>query len=319
MSANHKDSEGITWISQQSLIQLRHRAIKLPLDKRKIHARQNGAYLSSFKGRGMEFDEARIYLPGDDIRNMDWKVTARTGQAHTKVFCEEHERPVIIWLDLNPAMFFATRGAYKAVAASQAAALLAWSAVNNNDRVGALIFSGDNHVELRPRRSKSAVLDFIKHTCNHPAWQNTWHMKVPRDMARAVSRLRKVTRPGSLIFMISDFRDMDESARAHTISLAQHNDVVLIHVFDPIESHLPASGQYKVSDGDSELTFNTANAQLREGYQQRFQRHQDNLLKLCRKHRMHLVTVSTEDDVLASLQNGLGIRTNNNSQFRSSR
>ena len=99
---NHGDkkSEGITWISSQSLIQLRLQANQLPLDSGKIHAKQGGAYLSSFKGRGMEFDESRIYQAGDDIRNMDWRVTARTGLAHTKVFREERERPILLWLDL---------------------------------------------------------------------------------------------------------------------------------------------------------------------------------------------------------------------------
>ena len=118
---SHKDqqAEGITWISPQSLIQLRLLATKLPLNSGKIHARQGGAYLSSFKGRGMEFDESRMYLPGDDIRSMDWKVTARTNQPHTKVFREERERPVLLWLDLNPSMFFATRGAFKSVVATK--------------------------------------------------------------------------------------------------------------------------------------------------------------------------------------------------------
>ena len=90
-----KKAEGVTWITQQSLIKLRHDAAKLPLHSSKIHARQGGAYMASFKGRGMEFDESRLYMPGDDIRNMDWRVTARTGDPHTKVFREERERPAI--------------------------------------------------------------------------------------------------------------------------------------------------------------------------------------------------------------------------------
>jgi len=319
MPVNHRNTEGITQVSQQSLIQLRHRAVNLPLDNRKIHARQGGAYLSSFKGRGMEFDESRAYLPGDDIRSMDWKVTARTGQPHTKVFQEEHERPVLIWLDLNPSMFFATRGAFKSVVASHAATLLAWSVAASNDRLGALVFAGDDHVELRPKRGKSAVLDFIKHTCQHPAWQNNLNHKKPRNMGLAMSRLRKVTRPGSLLFLISDFREMDDQAKSHLINLSRNNDIVLIHVSDPIESSLPEAGQYKVSDGLNELALNTANVKLREEYQQRFIRHQNNLVKLCRQHRIYLLPISTDKDTLDSLQNGLGIRSGKNTQFRASR
>jgi uncharacterized protein (DUF58 family) len=319
MSADTRNTEGITWVSQQSLIQLRHSAINLPLDSGKVHAHQGGAYLSSFKGRGMEFDESRIYLPGDDIRSMDWKVTARTGQPYTKVFQEEHERPVLIWLDLNSSMFFATRGAYKSVIASKAATLLAWSAAANKDRLGALIFAGDDHIELRPKLGKSAVLNFIKHTCNHPAWNSNTTDKKPRNMNQAMSRLRKVARPGSLIFMISDFREIDDKAKSHLSSIARNNDIVLIHISDPIELSLPESGQYRVSDSVNELTLNASNKKLRNEYQKRFTRHQNKLLKICRQNRMHLLPISTADNVLDSLQNGMGIRANKHSQFRTSR
>lgn len=316
MTDQQQQSEGITWISPQSLIQLRHLASKLPLNSGKIHARQGGAYLSSFKGRGMEFDESRMYLPGDDIRNMDWKVTARTGDPHTKVFREERERPVLLWLDLNASMFFATRGAFKAVVASKAATLLAWSAAAHNDRLGALIFAGDNHVELRPRRGKAAALDFIRRSCVHPAWKNLHNSKQARNMEHSLSRLRKVTKPGSLIFLASDFREMGQQAISHLINIARHNDVVLLHIFDPLETSLPASGQYRISDGLNELSFNAADNNLRTEYQSRFAQHQQNLKKLCQQQRMHLVSISTQDDVLQSLQTGLGIRAGDKAQYR---
>ena len=311
-------SDGITWISPQRLIQLRHDAGKLPLHSSKIHARQGGAYMSSFKGRGMEFDESRLYMPGDDIRNMDWRVTARTGEPHTKIFREERERPVLIWLDLNPSMFFATRGCFKSVAAAKIAALLAWSTSANNDRLGALIFSGEEHVELKPRRGKSAVLDLIGRTCKHPAWQHA-HGTQARKTAHAMSRLRKVTRPGSLVFLISDFRDINEQAESHLINVARHNDVVLIQVFDPVEAELPPAGSYKVSDGSNDLQLNTGDSRLRQAYRQRFEQRQARLAKLCRQHRMFLLPVSTAEDVLTALQQGLGIPASKHAQFRAGR
>ena len=311
-------SDGITWISPQRLIQLRHDAGKLPLHSSKIHARQGGAYMSSFKGRGMEFDESRLYMPGDDIRNMDWRVTARTGEPHTKIFREERERPVLIWLDLNPSMFFATRGCFKSVAAAKIAALLAWSTSAHNDRLGALIFSGEEHIELKPRRGKSAVLDLIGRTCKHPAWQHG-HSTRPRNTTHAMSRLRKVTRPGSLVFLISDFRDIDEQAESHLINVARHNDVVLIQVYDPVEAELPPAGSYKVSDGSNDLQLNTGDRRLRQAYRQRFEQRQARLAKLCRQHRMFLLPVSTAEDVLTALQQGLGIPASKHAQFRAGR
>jgi uncharacterized protein (DUF58 family) len=215
-------------------------------------------------------------------------------------------------------MFFATRGCFKSVAATKAAALLAWSTSAHNDRLGSLIFAGNDHVELKPRRGKSAVLDLIGRTCKHPAWNNFQH-KQPRNMNHAMSRLRKVTRPGSLVFLISDFRELDEQAESHLINVARHNDVVLIQVYDPIEAELPPAGSYKVSDGNNELELNTADRKLRLEYRQRFDQRQAMLARLCRQHRMYLLPLSTDEDVLTSLQQGLGIQANRHTQFRTRR
>jgi len=318
MSSNDKPAEGITWISPQSLIQLRLHASQTMLNSSIIHAKQGGAYLSSFKGRGMEFDESRIYQAGDDIRNMDWRVTARTGSAHTKVFREERERPVLLWLDLNASMMFATRNKFKSVIATELASLIAWSASKNNDRLGGLIFSSDEHIELKPRRGKAAVLDFIGRCTKHSAWA-TGQPGTPseRNMVSAVSRLRKVTHPGSLIFMISDFRGLDEKSYSHIANIARHNDIVMIKINDPIEAELPASGDYKLTDGINVLQIHTANKKLRDEYHQRYVNSDDQLKTFCRQHRVHLIQVSTTDSHVDKLNEGLGVRGNTKPQFRS--
>ncbi len=316
MKQTPTDTDGITTISAQSLIALREQAKPLSLSGQRIRARQGGAYLSSFKGRGMEFEEARIYMPGDDIRNMDWRVTARTGNAHTKVFREERERPVLLWLDLNASMMFATRGAFKAVVASRIAAMLAWSAVQHNDRLGALIFAGDQHHEIRPRRGKNAALEVIGVIARHTAWQQ---QTVPqaRNMQVALSRLRKVARPGSLVFMLSDFREMSHQAEVHLANIARHSDVVMIHISDPIEDQLPPGGHYLVSDGDSVVNLNTTDKIYRERYHRRFDSHRQHLQRLCRQNHMFYLPVSTQDDILERLQNGLGLRASTNKLSRS--
>lgn len=322
-----KKAQGITWVSAQSLIQLRLQANQLSLDKSKIHAKQGGAYLSSFKGRGMEFDESRIYQAGDDIRNMDWRVTARTGSAHTKVFREERERPVLLWLDLNASMMFATHNKFKSVIATEVATLIAWSAAKNNDRIGGLIFSSDEHTEIKPRRGKTAVLDFIGRATKHSAWisglanarPHTKQNIANRNMSAAVSRLRKVTHPGSLIFMISDFREMDEKAYSHLANIARHNDIVLIKITDPIEAELPPSGNYKLTDGINELQIQTSDTKIRNNYHQRYINQNQHLEKFCRQNRLHLIQLSTADSVFEKLIKNLGSQSNNKVQFRSAR
>ena len=297
----HRDGEGITWVSPQSLIKLRTQAQSLPLDRNKIRAKQGGAYLSTFKGRGMEFDESRIYQPGDDIRNMDWRVTARTGNPHTKVFQEERERPVLLWLDLGSSMMFATRQCYKSVIAAQCAASIAWSAAGNNDRVGGLIFSGDQHNEIKPGRGKSAVLKLIGQISKNPAWRQAG---TSGDTARenAVARLRSVAHPGSLIFMISDFRDMSEKAWAHLAHLSRHNDIVLLRITDPFELALPDAGVVRFSDGTDEQQLDTHVTSTRDSYHQRAVVAEEQLSRFCRKHAIHLVQLSTSDNIFARLR-----------------
>ncbi len=306
-----QDGDGITRISPAALIRLRHQAAGLPLHSKRVRAQQGGAYLSPFKGRGMEFAESRIYLAGDDIRNMDWRVTARTGKPHTKIFQEERERPVFLWLDLNPSMFFATRGAFKSVIAARVAALLAWSTVSANDRLGACIFAGDQFTHVRPARGKSAALELIGRTCKHPAWTHQ-DVAQKKSLTPALAQLRRLTRPGSLVFLISDFRDdagdLDEQARAHLVNLARHNDVVLVQIHDPVEAALPAIGHCKVSHGEQELLLNTHSRTLREAYRARYEQRRETLQTLCRRYKMHCIPLSTGQDTLETLRRGLGVR-----------
>jgi uncharacterized protein (DUF58 family) len=297
--------DGVTWMSTQSLIQLRRQAQRLPLNKNKIYARQGGNYLSSFKGRGMEFEESRIYQAGDDIRNMDWRVTARTGDAHTKIFQEERERPVLLWLNLSRSMMFATRRRFKAVVASELAATLAWSANNNSDRIGGLIFSGDQHEEIKPRRGKNAVLTLLGHIARNRAWQQPVNATA-EDITRAIARLGQVSNPGSLIIMLGDFRLLTEKAYAILANTARHNDVILIQVIDPFERELPAGGIYRVTDGENEIEIDTRDTGLRESYRQKFVVAEEKLARFCRKHKMHMVSLSTDDDAIGRLQTELG-------------
>ena len=297
--------EGITWISARSLIALRSQAQSLPLDRNKIRARQGGAYLSSFKGRGMEFDESRIYQPGDDIRNMDWRVTARTGTAHTKIFQEERERPVLLWLDLSRSMMFATRNCYKSVAAAKCVATIAWSAASNNDRVGALIFSGEQHTEIKPGRGKSSALKLIGQIERNEAWKDAGQQAGQIDeqsREKAIARLHSVTHPGSLLFMISDFRGMSERAYSHLANLSRHNDVVLLRITDPFERDLPDVGLIRLSDGDAERQIDTHDEALRTEYHRHAADESHELFRFCARHRIHLVELSTAEDVISRLQ-----------------
>ena len=302
-------ADDIVRVKQSTLIELHREAKKLPLKTRGIKASLGGNYISAFKGRGMEFDEARPYQPGDDIRSIDWRVTARTGKTHTKMYREERERPVLLWVDYRRSMFFGTQNSFKSVLAAKVAALLAWSTVQHGDRLGGLIFSEDLHQELRPARGKAGTLHFIKKLAEHPAWDQASETTQDEQSAnQALNRLRRVARPGSLIFLISDFRHFDAQSESTLAHLSRNNDVVMLFINDPMEAHLPPAGFYRVSDGDNEVNLNTRHAQTRHDYAQRFKQHEEYLIKLSRKFGLYFLNISTDAPLISHLQKGLGLK-----------
>ncbi len=301
--------DDIVRVKQSTLIGLNRDARSLPLISNSVKAQMAGGHLSAFRGRGMEYHESRPYQPGDDIRAIDWRVTARSGRTHTKVYREERERPVLLWLDLSRSMFFGTRNCFKSVLAAKAAALLAWSSVQHGDRVGYLIFSEAQHSEFRPARGKHTVLQFIQKLVEHPAWEQDGDKTGESNTGLgALMRLRQVTRPGSLVVLLSDFRFLDDSCRAQLVQLARHNDVVLIHVYDPFERNLPQAGYYRLTDGDSSIEIDTASRGLRNRYQERYATQMQSLERLCQELGLYLIDLSTADDMLLALKAGLGLQ-----------
>lgn len=318
-SASHTTSpsasaDGLVYVSTHSLIQLRHAAQSLSLNSAKVRALQSGQYYSMFRGRGMEFDEVRLYQAGDDVRTLDWRVTARTGKAHTKLFREERERAVYLWADFRSPMFFATRGMFKSVMAAKLAALLAWGAHHQRDRVGGMLFSNDQHFELKPRSGKSAVLHMLQtlSQLTQPVMnQATTGSDFPTEdsedqqnqvIYQALMRLRRVVKPGSLIFLVSDFRGFDEQCESVLTQISKHNDVVMLFIYDPMEQDLPAEGVYRIGNGRQVFPIDTSNPVARSDYHQGFVEKQHYLESVCTRHSLSFISVSTQDEPLQSLR-----------------
>ena len=235
-------------LTAAELIALRPRchALRLPMRQAAASALA-GAYRSRFRGRGVDFLESRNYQPGDDIRNMDWRVTARTGRAHTKVFQEERERPVLVVLDAGPSLFFGTRRRLKSVAAGQFAAAVAWSAVRRGDRIGGFLFAPGRHRELRPAGGRRGAMRVIQGLVD---WlePGSAAQGEAEPLSAALERVRHAVRPGSLVVVVSDFFSLDENCNRHLSRLRQHNDVIGCQVLDAAEYQLPP-GRYPISDG----------------------------------------------------------------------
>ena len=291
-------------VSVDDLIGLRFRAQRLELGiARRARHSMTGAHGSRFRGRGMEFAESRIYQPGDDVRSIDWRVTARTGRPHTKLFQEERERPVILLVDLGASMFFGTRTAYKSVLAVETAALIAWAAMHGRDRVGALVAGRSHHLELKPvsgRRGVLRVLRALAALSRQESNDEEQRVKLCDSLLRA----RHVARPGSLLVVISDFYGLDEEAAGHLSRMRQHNDMLACWINDRLEIEPPPPGRYNVSDGWQTATLDTLSSRARARYTESFGARFEALCATLGRLAIPLLPIATGDDVAETLRRG---------------
>ncbi|KAA9131010.1 DUF58 domain-containing protein [Marinihelvus fidelis] len=281
-------------VSAEALIALRPRchALMLPMHRPAASALA-GAYRSRFRGRGVDFEESRNYQPGDDIRNMDWRVTARTGRPHTKVFQEERERPVLIILDASPSLFFGTRVRLKSVAAAQMAAAIAWTAVKRGDRVGAFLSAPGEHQELRPAGGRRGAMRVVQGLVD---WLDPARMGDGREpLSATLERARHTLRPGSLVLVISDFFGLDDDCNRHLSRIRQHNDVIGCQVLDPAEESLPP-GRYPITDGRQVSLLDTVADRGRREFEAMRSAHEEAPRRLFQRHQCGWVTLRTTDD-----------------------
>ena len=297
----------LTWASVDDLIGLQRHAerirLKPPLPAR---ARLAGEHLSRFRGRGMDYQESRGYQAGDDVRSMDWRVTARTGRAHVKVYQEERERPVLLFVDLNAGMFFGSR-MLKSVAAAHAAALLAWAAVQRGDRVGAMLCNA-GHADLPARGGTRAALRLIRQLVTHTdPRQALAAQAVGGGLNLALSRLRQVSRPGSLVVLIGDFYGLDGDSGHQLQRLRRHCDVLALQIVDPLEESPPPAARYGVIANAREGILDTRSAAVRHAYQDYFSRHHQTVAAMMRRQAITLLRLSTGDDIAGALQRHFAI------------
>lgn len=265
------------YTSVTDLLNLRHLASGLALVARKqSNALAEGNVKTRYRGRGMEFAEVRPYQAGDDIRTIDWRVTARMQAPYTKLFQEEHERPVFVMVDQRSPMFFGSKTAFKSVYAAQLAAAVGWIAQANNDRVGALVFGDTTQNDIRPRRGKHAVLDLINQLVNYnqkltapnlTSGSNTL-LEMLKDTAR-------VAKPGSMVVLISDFLDFNEQCNEHLAHMAKRSDVLGVHLYDALERDFPAGGQFTLSDSFTQMTVDAK--KIRQSFNSAFEQGKQHL------------------------------------------
>lgn len=273
---------------------------------RRVRTRQLGNYRSVFRGRGMEFDEVRAYQPGDDIRTIDWRVTARTGQAYTKLFQEERERPVLILADARASMRFGTRDAFKSVLAARAAAILTWTCIAEGDRVGGVVLTPSGIGAHRPERSRTGALHFLKALADGTQEDlpdtDGRHAPAEPRLADALLRLRAAARPGTLVFLVTDFRDFGEAAARELGRLALQCQVTNLFVYDRLEAALPPRGAYPISDGAAVAVLDADRPGAHAAYARRLAERQAAVALLSRQRGMTFLPLETGCDLKGLLR-----------------
>jgi len=297
---------------------------------KKAFSALSGGHLSPFKGRGLDFDEVRPYQSGDDIRNIDWNVTARTNRVHSKIFKEERERPVFIVADFRESMHFATRGSLKSVQAARFAALSAWISADHHNRVGGLVFTDTQQVELRPKAGYKGVLKLLRllgqshkprilQEANKPTNNNTEsnnQQSIANNSSLLFHRLKKLIKPGSLIIFISDFHFINEDNMHLLHNLSRHNDFIASFIYDPLEVELPPPGQYAITSqvtsnqGSKQKThftsIDTSQTKFRQNYRSQFIKRDSFLEQNFTKMGIHFVRLASNDKVTDVMKKFLG-------------
>ncbi|SDT94723.1 Protein of unknown function DUF58 [Pseudomonas pohangensis] len=265
-----------------------------------------GLHHSRLRGRGVDFDQVRAYQPGDDVRTIDWRVTARTQKPHTKVFHEERERPIFIIVEQSRRLFFGSGLAFKSVIAAHAASLLGWAALEHNDRIGGLVFSDSEHHEVRPRRSKQSLLQLLNWTVRANQGLSADSAVGPRDgFSLALRRAREVLRPGSLVVVLCDERALGDTAEQQLSLLARHTDLILMPLSDQLDHALPAAGLLRFTDRYTQLEIDTQDADLRLGYAALGAARQARWQRLAQKLCVLLMPLHTRSDIVEQIREHL--------------
>jgi len=266
--------------------------------RRRSVALNSGASSSRWRGRGVDFRESRIYQPGDEIRHMDWRVTARSGKPHTKLFEEEREQGLLLAVDFNPSMRFGTRVRFKNVQAARAAALLAWMASAAGDRVGALGFGGGIEGEVKPAGGRRGVLHVLRALRD---WDAAADPATPEPLSRALSRIRRLLRPGMRLVLLTDGFSADTDSSVPLPQLAGRHEITVVLLRDALELAPPPPGRYALQLGDARRILDFSDARVRDGWRERFAASRAGLLEQARRLGLRVVELDAHADLRRAL------------------
>lgn len=255
----------------------------------------SGEYHSAFKGWGMSFSEVRPYQWGDDVRNIDWNVTARTGDPHIKIFEEERELTVMLMVDMSHSAYFGTTTQFKQELMVEISAVLAFSAIQNNDKVGLILFSDRVEKYIPPKKGRTHILRIIRELINYePASQGT-------DLKRALEYLNNVIKKRCITFLLSDFIATGYEQVLQIV--AKKHDLVGMHIFDPVEHNFPSIGLVRLRDAETgaEYILDTASPDVVSGMKDWFKNYQQQARQTFLRNGADLLSIGTHESYVKAL------------------
>jgi uncharacterized protein (DUF58 family) len=268
----------------------------------------NGRHASRLRGRGLNFEELRDYLPGDDVRAIDWKVTARTGAPHVRVMTEERDRPALLVVDQRMSMFFGTRRNMKSVTAAEAAAMTAFRILDQGDRVGGIVFGDEVLAEIRPQRSRAALNRFLTALADAGALLHAEAPNVtPIGLTQVLRSVARIARRNHLIVVLSDFDGIDAETERVVAALARHNDLILVPVTDPSAGELPPGLRLIVTDGALQAEIDTGSAGARQGLAEMSRGRIREVLDWQRRFGVAILPLSAGEETLPQMRRLLGL------------
>ena len=297
------------YTSLSDLVRLQHKARGFSfLPRQPLHSLLAGKHAGKLRGRGLNFEELRNYLPGDDIRAMDWKATLRTGKPHIRVYTEERDRPAFMVVDQRRNMFFGTHLKMKSVTAAELGAVGAWRVFDQGDRAGAIVFNDETSIEIRPQRSRRTVMRILGEIVryNNALTDKEAEPSNPEMLNRVLDQVARLAPHDSLICVITDMHGANPETRRLATRLARHNDVIVGFVYDPFEQDLPQAGELTFTEAGGRLAINTTDRKTRAAFAAQFEDRLARAKQVLIQRAVPLIPVSTGDDPVRQIQRLLG-------------
>jgi uncharacterized protein (DUF58 family) len=298
------------YVSLDELMRMRRRAKGFSfLPRQPVRSLLSGRFASRLRGRGLNFEELRRYVVGDDTRTIDWLATARLGTPHVRVYSEERDRPLLLIVDQRSSMFFGSRRAMKSVVAAEAAALAAWRAASLGDRVGAIVF-GDRAIVEVPVRSREVgavrvVSEIARQNLDLPGKEAASSAPM---LNQALRRAVHLTTHDWLVCLITDAAGADDATLPLVTRIMEHNDLIMIFVEDPLERALPNVGAAIFSSGGRQIEVDSSSHNLRQRFADESAARRDRLAALSKERAVPLLPISTDRDVATQLRELIGQR-----------